>query len=257
MKRITPWLVPLAALLCVTFAHAAGMDKSNVVRDYTDTIAPAEQLAYEAGVKNYNQCLHQHGFKFNWTAWAHETGNTYMYSYDSDPLTWADFDAMHSTGKACDAIWDSEVNPHLISETSAFMTVMPELSHMPKGMDVGSGLIEVTYFKLKSGHKAQEAFTNGAKMIARAAEKSNWPGHYGFSAVQDAGPDAPDFVLVWPSRNWADFGQDINPSLWKMVEGVYGKKKTDTLRKSLNWAIEDTSSHLDRYNSDLTYTPSK
>jgi len=255
MKFITLFLVPLATLFCMAGAQAAGMDHSNVVRDYTDTVSPAEQKAYEDGVKTYNQCLSQHGFKFTWTAWSHVTGNTYMYSYDTNPSTWADFDKMHDTGGVCDEVWQSAVNPHLVSETSAFMVGMPELSHMPKNMGLGSGLIDVTYFKLKAGHEARDTFTNTIKMIAEAATKSNWPGHYQFASVQDAGPGAPDFILVWASKNWADFGMDINPPLWKMVEDTYGKKKANELRMSLNDVIVDSSSHVDEYNQDLTYKP--
>ena len=74
MKSMKPWLVPAIAVLCISGAQAAEMDKASVMRDYTDTVAPAGQQAYEAGIKSYNQCLSQHGFKFAWTAWVHETG---------------------------------------------------------------------------------------------------------------------------------------------------------------------------------------
>ena len=57
MKRMTLWLVPAIALLCISSVQAAAKDKANVVRDYTDTVAPADQQAYEAGMKSYNQCL--------------------------------------------------------------------------------------------------------------------------------------------------------------------------------------------------------
>ncbi|MGH8128324.1 MAG: hypothetical protein ACRETC_08155 [Gammaproteobacteria bacterium] len=249
-------MLPLAALLCVTAAQAASMDKSNVVRDYTDTVAPAEQQAYEAGIKNYNQCLSQHGFKFAWTAWSHVTGNTYMYSYDSDPATWADFDAMHTAGKACDSVWESDVNPHLMSETSAYMAAMPGMSYMPKGWRPGSGLVDVNYFTLKNGRAANEAFTNGIKKIYAAAAKTHWSGYSITSQVVGGGPGAPDYVLVIPAKNWADYGAAPNPSLWKMVANVYGKKKAAEIRKSINDAIKSSSEHMDRYNADLTYTPS-
>lgn len=248
-------LLPLAALLCVAGAQAADMNAANVSRDYTDSVAPAQQQAYEAGVKAYNQCLAQHGFKYAWTAWMHVTGDVYTYSYDSDPLTWSDFDAMHTAGMPCDPVWQSEVNPHLQGETSAFMVGMPEMSHLPGGANLGKGLLEVTYFTLKAGHAAHDAFVDAAKRVARAADKSNWPGDYLFAAVQDGGPGAPDFILVWSGTGWADLNQEVDPPLWKMVANVYGKKKAEEIRKSLNDAIKHTSSHVDAYSADLTYTP--
>jgi hypothetical protein len=256
MKFIKIWLGSLLALMCITGVQAADMAKANVMRVYTDTVTPAEQTAYEAGVKSYNQCLSQHSFKVRWIALNHETGNTYSYSYVSDPVTWAGFDSMRATGKACDAVWQSAANPHLQSETSSFLVAMPEMSHMPKGsMDLGTGLIGVSYTTLKNGHDAHMAYVDAVKKITAAADKSNWPGHYMVSSVEGGDVGAPDFIIAWPAKDWADYGMDINPTFWKMVENVYGKKEAAALRKTLNDAVKESSSHIDSYNADLTYTP--
>ena len=291
MKSVTAWLA--LALLCGTAAQA--QDKAapvTVLRDYTDVVAPADQQAYEAGVKNFNQCLRQHGFKYTWTAWVHETGDTYSYSYTSDPIPWSSFDEMETVGKACDAIMQSSVNPHLKSETSSFLQVMPEMSHVAKGMDTTPKLIEVTYFMLKPGHEATAAFMANVKKIAAeaqtslkalyyrygflearagigsdlfryaralvraAAEKANWPNYYRFGQVIDAGDGAPDFILISPSNTWAELGKEPDPDLWKMVEGVYGKADAAAMRKAINDTIKDVSSHIDSYSADLTYTAS-
>jgi hypothetical protein len=257
MKKISPWLTVTIAtgLLCTVGAHAQDMGKASVIRDYTDIVAPADQQAYEAGIKSYNQCLAQHGFKYGWVAWTHETGDTYAYSYTTDPLPWEAFDTMHSAGKACDQTLRSNVNPHLKSETSAFYEAMPEISHMGKGEGMTSPLIQVTLFKLKQGHEASEAFIAAAKKIADAANKSNWPFHYRFGRIKLGAEGAPDFILVSPAKSWADLGEGENPTLWKMVESVYGKDDAQALRKSINEAIAEASSHADSYNADLTYTP--
>jgi hypothetical protein len=255
MKSMKPWMASVVALLCITGVHAAEMGKANVIRDYTDTVAPADQQAYEAGVKSYNQCLSQHGFKYTWTALLHETGDTYQYSYISAPSTWESFDAMHTTGKACDQTWRTEVNPHLKSEMSAFLVRTPELTYMPDGMPMTSAFTEVTYFKLKPGHDASEAFTDVARKIAAAAEKSKWSEHFMIAKVKDGGQGSPDFIVVSFSKSWADLGEDANPSLWKMVENVYGKPDAAALRKSLNDAVQEVSSHVDSYSAELTYQP--
>ena len=253
---MTSCVASAIALLAVANVHSAEADKANVTRVYNDSVAPADQKAYEAGVKNYNKCLGQHGFKYTWSVWAHETGNTYMYSYVAGPYTWANFDAMHDAGKVCDDAWRTQANPHLKGETSAFLVGMPELSHQSKDTDAKPALIEVTYFTLKHGHEATEAFTNAVKKITAAATKSNWPNHYMTEKVRAGDKDSPDFILVSQYKSWADFGAEPDPSLWKMVEGDYGKKDTDALRKSLNDAIQEVSSHVDSYNADLTYTSS-
>ncbi len=250
------WLALAAALLFLVNAKAAEMSKANVVMDYTDVVMPAQQKSYEAGIKSYIQCLEKNNFKYQWSAWVHVTGKTYVYSYVSDPVEWSDFDSMHASSMACDSVWQSDVNPYLKSQTSAFMIGHEKLGHMPKGMSLGTGLINVTYFKIKNGHKSNEAFKNAMKMIAEAAEKSNWPGYYQVASLSEAGPHSPDYILVWGAKNWADYGKDIEPPLWKMVENVYGKKKADELRETLSEVIVDSSSHVDRYSEEMSYIPS-
>ncbi|MFC5525929.1 hypothetical protein ACFPPA_09265 [Rhodanobacter ginsengisoli] len=256
MKGISLCVVSALALVGVASVQAAEMEKANIMRVYTDSVAPPDQQAYEAGAKSFNKCLAEHGFKYAWTTWLHETGDTYQYSYVSEPVNWAAFDAMHVQSSPCMAAWQSDVNPHLKGETSAFLEIKPELSYMAKdNMDAGSPLMEVTFFKLKQGHEASEAFTAAAKKIAAAAAKSNWSSHYTFVQVMDADHGAPDFILSIYSKTWADFGKEPNQPLWKMVEGVYGKDSAAAMRKSVNGAIQEVWSHVDSRSADLTYTP--
>jgi hypothetical protein len=251
MKHATAWLLSAITLLCTTGVQAAAKDKANMVRDYTDTVAPADQQAYEAGIKSYNQCLGEHGFKYTWTSWAHETGDVYSYSYVSDPLTWASFDAMRDAGKACDPIFRAQVNPHLRGESSVFMRGDPELSNMATDMRTPPSLIEVTFFKLKPGQ--HQAFVDAVKKIYVAAGKSKWASRSMLNEVVDGGENAPDFLLVSPGSNWADLGKEADPNVWKMVEGVYGKADADALRKTIRDSIQDSSAHVDSYNAGLSY----
>jgi hypothetical protein len=254
MKRMSVWLAPTVAVLCLGSVQAAAKDQANIVRDYTDTVAPADQQAYEAGIKSYNQCLAQHGFKYVWTSWMHETGDVYSYSYVTDPMTWASFDAMHDAGKACDATFRTQVNPHLKGETSVFMQGDPEFSHLQTATLGTPALIEVTYFKLKPGQR--QAFKDAAKKIRDAAEKSKWPSYFLLNEVVDGGEGAPDFLLVSPAKSWADLGKEADPTLWKMLENVYGKADADALRKTLRDALQESPSHVDSYNAGLSYRPS-
>lgn len=255
MKSTRCWLALAMALSCMSATHAQDAGKANIIRVYTDVVAPADQQAYEAGTKAFNQCLAQHGFKFGWDAWTHETGDTYSYSYTSQPVTWETFDAMQAAGKACDQALRTNVNPHLKSETSAFVEVAPDMTHLAKGAGITAPFIQVTTFKLKPGHEASETFSEAAKKIAAAANKANWPGHFVVGKVREGAEGSPDFIVLWPAKNWGEVGNEINPTLWKMVEGVYGKDDTAALRKSVNDVVLESSSHVDSYNADLTYKP--
>lgn len=257
MKSMSWCVVSVVLLTGMVAAQAAEMDQAVVIRDYTDVVSPPDQLAYEAGVKSYNKCLAEHGFKFSWTAWTHETGNTYKYSYVTDPVSWAAFDQMHEQGKPCGAIWQRDANPYLKGETSAFMQVMPELSYTKESEVASAALLEVTYFRLKPGHAANEAFRTAVKKIALAAAKADWSVHYTILQIMEADQGAPDFAVVSYAANWGEFGKDPEQPLWKMVEGVYGKDAGMGIRKSLNAAIQDSWSHVDSRNAELTYTAAK
>lgn len=257
MKIIRSCVVSAIALLAANGVHAAEASKANVTRVYTDTVDPAQQQAYEAGVKNYNKCLGQHGLKYAWLAWGHETGNTYMYSYAAGPYTWADFDTMHDASKACDDTWHTEANPHLKGESSAFLIEMPELSHPPQDKNAKPALINVTFFMLKGDRGADDAFTDGLKKITAAADKTKWSGHYTVYKSKGADKDAPDYLIVSPYKNWAAYGAGADPTVWKMLENADGKENAEAVRKSINDALKDVSSHVDNYNEELTYNPPK
>lgn len=259
MKILTICVMSALALTAASSVLAADADKAVVNRDWTDSVAPAQQQAYEAGQKAFNQCMREHGVKFNLMAVTHETGDTYKYSYVTGPYTWADFDAMDVATKPCDATWRAQGNPHLQSEISVFMVDQPELSHMPAGWEKQAqpAFIDVIYETLKPGHEANEAFTATVKKMAAAAAKSHWPYYFRTMQVQGGDEGAPDYVVVLPQKSWADYGAEASPSLWKMVESVYGKEDTAAMRKSLNDAVQHSSSHVDRYSADLSYIPGK
>ena len=260
MKILTVCVLSALALVIGTSAYAADANKNVVTRDYSDTVMPAQQNAYEAGVKAWNKCLRDHGAKYNVIALTHETGDVYEYSYIIGPYTWADFDRFDEQSKPCDAVWRAEANPHLKKETSNFFVDQPELSHLPADWrnQPTPPMYSVIYFKLKLGHAANEAFTEAVKKITAAAAKTKSSVYYRTMAVQGAGDaDAPDYVLALLAKDWAEYGKLTDSSPWEMVEGVYGKAATADIRKSLSDAIAKSSDHADRYNADLSYIAGK
>lgn len=254
MKIIISCVASAIALTASAGAFAADAEKANVSWVFNDVVAPAEQQAYESGIKSFNKCMGQHGYKYAWTAWTHETGDTYKYSYVAGPYTWSDVDKMHASGQVCQATWRAEGNAHLKSETSAFLVGMPELSRTPSD-NAKPALINVTYFTLKGALGSDEAFTDGIKKIAAAAEKSKWSGHYLLYKVRGGDKGAPDYILVSPYKDFAEYGVGFNPPVWKMLEAATTKQDADAVRKQINDAIEDASSHVNSYSAELTYTP--
>jgi hypothetical protein len=256
MKVVTTVLVLALTAIGMTPSHAADSTPTLVSRYYTDVVAPAEQAAYEAGIKTYNGCLGQHGFKYTWTAWTHETGDSHSYSYTTDPMPWAAFDTMQAAVKACDDTLRTAVNPHLKSETSAFTQPIASLSHLPPDQSSTPKLIEVNYFKLKPGHEPQEAFMDVMEKVTAAAEKSKWNFYYAISAPRDTGGDDPNFIMIIRADSWAGIGKEPDVPMWAMVEKVYGTDTARDMRKSLNDALQYETVHIESYNAELTYKAS-
>ena len=259
MKVLTRCVVAALAIGVAGSAFAADSNQAKVMRDWTDTVAPAHQQAYEAGLKAYNQCLREHHVKFSEPTVTHETGNNYMYSSDVGPVNWADLDAVDAQAKPCDATWRAQANPHVMSETSAFMVLQPDMSHLPVGWQKQTPppILHVIDYTLKPGQDATAAFTDAVKKITAAADKTKWPYYWSTMQIQGGGDDAPDYALVIRSKNWADVGTDPNPSLWKMVANAYGQTEADNIRKSLDDSIAKMPDHFDKYNAELSYNADK
>lgn len=251
-------LAPLAGLLCFASAHAAGNSGARMMQVWTDVVVPAQTEAYEAGQKAFIKCLADHHFRYGLNAVTRLTGNnTFEYSFITQPVTWAELDTAYSAFMAtgCASINRSQIYPHIQSESSGFLRMSPDLSYLPSGGIPHSGLYEVVSFTLKGGPKAYEEFTAGAKKIYAAANKYKWPHYSVLMEVDDAGAGAPDFILVAPHKNWADFAM-TGPNVWKRLAQAYGKKEAAVIRHQLDDAIKNVTSHIDGYDADLTYTPS-
>lgn len=259
MKTLTACVVVALAATVAASAYAENSDKAVVWRDWTDTVAPAQQQAYEAGLKAFNQCLHEHHVKFGMPTVMHETGNNYQYSADVGPLSWADMDTLDAQTKPCEATWRAQANPYLHGETSAFMLMQPDMTHLPAGWRTQTPppLLHIIDYTLKPGHDANAAFTDAVKKIAAAATKAKWPYYWSTMRIDGGGDGAPDYVLVIRNKDWADVGAEPNPALWKMVASVYGQSDASAIRKSFGDAVAKTSDHYDRYSAELSYTAGK
>ncbi|MGH8112012.1 MAG: hypothetical protein ACREPL_08800 [Rhodanobacteraceae bacterium] len=260
MKPLSLCVAAALGVAAVASAYAADSNKTVVTVDYTDTVAPPEAQAYVAGVKAYNQCLREHGVKFSEYAVNRETGgNTYVFSYDAGPYTWADHDALIAASKPCDATFRAQVNPHLKSESGAFYVMQPDMSHMPddSGNQTPPPLYHIVNFTLNPGRAADEAFTNAVKKITAAAAKTHWTWYYETDAVEGGGDGAPDYVLVIGLKNYAQHGLQANPPLWTMMASVYGQANADAIHTALDGAVKSSSDHFDRYNADLSYIAGK
>lgn len=249
-----------AALAISTGTHAADANRALVTIEYTDTVAPAEMQAYEAGIKAYVKCLREHRVTFNEYAVSHATGqDTYQVSFEREPMTWAKRDELGGEYRPCKPIFNTQVDPHLYSESAAVLMEQPTMSHVAFSAmhQVPPQVLHVFNYTLKSGPAAQAAFAAAMKKIATAAAKTKWPYYWDMVAIEGGGEGAPDYQLVIGSKDWAEAGAEPDLSLWKMVAKAYGQSEADAIRESLDGAIERISDHFDRYSAELSYIAGK
>lgn len=260
MKTLTARVVVGFAVSAVTSAYAANAGKTLVTIDYTDTIAPAEMQSYVAGIQTYIRCLREHDVTYNEYAVDHVTGrNTYEISYYREPMTWAQRDERGSESAPCRGTFNTQVDPHLKSESGAVMAEEPEMSHLPASGKSQSPpqFLHIFNYTLRSGPAANTAFCDAVKKIAAAATKTKWPYYWDAVAIEGGGEGAPDYQLAIGGRYWADVGTEPSPALWKMVANAYGQAEADAIRKSLDDSIAKLSDHFDRYDAQLSYIAGK
>ncbi len=126
---------------------------------------------------------------------------------------------------------------------------------MPKERDPKPPLLNVTFFKLKVTHEAEAAFNEGARKIAAAAVKTNWTGYYMFYKIRSGDGEAPTISSFRRTRTGPPSarGTILHCGRWSKA---YGKQDGDALHKSVIDSLQESSSHVDSYNEELTYMPS-
>jgi len=233
-------------------AHAA--ESGSVSRFYMVEVAPAQDQAFQAGMKTWLKCLHEHADTRSLWAWSAETGDLGRYVFESDTRTWAGIDERSPAGKACSGDFNTDVMPHVSKAVSWVARDMPKLSH-----DAAKGAIPAYVFvaniKLKPGQGP--AFEEALGKFAAAANKSKWEGYWFTQQVVAGGHGAPDYNMVWPNKSWAEIGQDPSPSAKAMMESAYGKAGATANRKQYLDAVEHSWSSIYRFDKELSYIPAK
>ncbi|MGH8273438.1 MAG: hypothetical protein ACRES9_04145 [Gammaproteobacteria bacterium] len=244
----------LVGLLFAANVQAATATHNQVQVDNVIIVMAGQNAAFVAGVKNVDQCLSQHADKYAMHVYASVTGDRGVYNAVSDPMSWADMDAM-DRDRTCDSVFESDVMPHIAHGKTILLVRMPGFSHVQKNQGFVH-LVDAVSFTLKDGEAANKTFKKDIKEIYAAAAKTNWPYYSVTYNVEAGGRHAPDYLIAEATKNWADFGAPANPTTMKMLTNVYGKNKAKEIMKSLRGAVKHASDKVYHYEASLSYTPS-
>lgn len=251
VNRLTSLGMVLAASLGL--AQAAGA--ATVTRVYVVVVSPAQDQAFNQGIKEWDKCLHDHGAKQATMAYSAQTGDLDRYLFLEEHSSWADMDTHEPANKACASVFTNEVVPHASQAFSEVAMTNSKDTYMPGGDPNPAPMIWVDGFRIKPGQ--EDAFKDSLGKLAAAAAKTHWMGHFAGYDVEGSGQGAEDFVVVWPNKNWADIGQDPTPSIKQLMESVYGKTASRANHEKFFASIAEEWSDAWSYEKDLSYIPGR
>lgn len=246
-------LASLAMVLAAALGLAQGASADPITRVYVVVIPPAQDQAFNQGIKDWEKCLHDHGAKQATMAYSASTGDLERYLFLENHSSWADMDNHDPANKACGATFLSEVLPHVGEAYSEVGVPQPKETYLPEGNSDPAPMIWVNAFRIKPGQS--DAFSESLGKLAAAAAKTHWVGRFAGYEIEGAGHGGENFVLVWPNKNWADIGQDPSPSVKQMMDSVYGKKAAHANHDKFIGSIAEQWSDAWTYQKDLSYTP--
>ena len=212
MQLITrgPRIIGAALLLAAAVGLAQAAAAGPVTRVFVVEVPPAQDHAFNQGMKSYEKCLRDHGATHATYVYDAETGNVDRYLFMEDYSAWGGMDTHDPADKACHALFDAAVLPHISQAFSEVAELNAKDTYMPGGDPDPAPIVWVDAYRIKVGQAGN--FRDALGMLAAAADKAHWEGHFAGYDINGAGQGGEDFVLVWPNKSWADVGQDPSPS---------------------------------------------
>ena len=245
----------LAVALAASMGLAQAAGSTSVTRAFIVQVPPAQDHAFNEGMKAYEKCLRDHATQVTTLAYSAETGDLSRYLFLNTYSSWAAMDAHSMADQACGATFAGQVLPHVGQAFSEVAVLNDKESYMPGGDPDPAPMMWVDAYRIKTG--AGAAFSEAVTKLAAAAAKTHWDGHWSGWDTMGGGQGAEDFVMVWPNKNWADIGQDPSPSAKDMMVGVYGADAAKSGHERFVASVAEEWSDVWSYNKDLSLIPGK
>ncbi len=256
MHLFSRWLpIVGCALLTATLGFSQAAAAAPVTRVFVVEVPPAQDHAFNQGMKSYEKCLRQHGDTRTRYAYDSETGDLTRYLFLDSYSAWGGMDDHDPARKACHALFGSAVVPHVSHAFSEVAELNAKDTYMPGGDADPAPIMWVEAYRLKPGHG--DDFRNALGMLASAAAKAHWDGHFQGWDINGAGQGGEDFVLVWPNRSWAEVGQEPHPSTKDLMNSTYGNAAASANHQKYLEAIAESWSDAWSYDKDLSIVPGK
>ncbi len=255
MKPIFNYLIKfgLYAILIIVTCHSllAQQESLGQLVSITEfTIKPGHDIQFREGVKAWKACYLKNEGDWTWRVWNRQQGEGNVYVLASSMANWAEMDKTDESGKECQNLVRTLINPHIEKATNHLTRLQPGIS---KGSPLTEEIIRVTFFKTnaENGHRMMEV----VKEVVEIRKNANIePPGFWYNWVT-AGHDSPNYHLAIPYNNYA--AMDIQQEgVWETVEKNAGKEKRDELQAAFRSSLASTWSYIYKLDKDIS-RPSK
>ncbi len=240
-------------VLALAWPVNAQDEPGTIGRGFTVQVKVGHNAQFEEGVKQHMAWHGQQGDPWRWNTFVIQSGERLgQYFVGSGGHHWADFDALPVDEAADGADWVANIGDHIEWEGSDFSRFMPNASRPPADPEP-MPLAEVLTYRIKQGHGP--AFRHVLRRFTEAAEEIDWPNRYVWLQGLTGGP-AGTYILILPLANWAALAPRSGvKSLREVMDDVLGVTEADSLRETLNAAVDSIQSEVWQYRPDLSYIP--
>lgn len=212
------------------------------------TIKPGHEMQFREGVKTWKACYLENKGEWTWRMWRRHQGEGIVFVLASDMVNWAEMDETDESGKNCQELARSLINPHVEKAVRHITRFQPGISKSTP-LAEGEEIIRVTFFKLNytSGYRMLEVVKEVEKIRTNA--KIDIPVYW--YQWQTSGPESPDYHVVMPYKNYASM-DIIQEGVWDMVEKNVGKAKRDELQTAFRSSLANTWNYIYKLEKDIS-----
>ena len=247
MKTSIKTSLIIALLTMITMGTTAQEAPLGPLSNVTEfTIKPGHQMQFREGIKAWKACYEKNNGPWTWNLWQRQNGEGNVYVLVSNMSSWAEMDATDESGKDCELLAITMINPHVEKAVSHINRLMPDISN-PNPFE--GEVIRVQFFKTNPthGHQMMEVVKE-VESIRREAGVSV-PGYW--YSWQTSDPDSPTFHVVSGYQDFA--AMDIpQEGVWESVEKLAGKAKREELQNKFRMSMDSNWTSIYKLDKEIS-----
>jgi hypothetical protein len=167
---------------------------------------------------------------------------------------WADMDKPSVPEAADTEEFNKVIGANVQSIVTRYWEYLPKISN-PATNSLPAKYNELLTFHIR--YNKQGAFRSAIARFYEASQKTKWPPHFEWYALNLGGAEG-TFVVVLPHANWADFEEtpDVKP-FREMLKEALGQDESESVIDRLNSSTESVTTEIIEFRPDLSYIPAK